>query len=404
MKRSDTVRPRKVSPSPRHAAAGDFLRVFCVFMIGWYHIWQQSWLTPRLQLGSLTVDLYPWVRAGYMFVDLMLMLSGFLLYLPWANDRPPDTPDFYLRRARRILPGYWLCLTVMLLFALTAPDFRDPGRLGLDLAAHLTFTHNLFPFSYTQTRLNAVLWTLAVEVQFYLLLPALAPVFRRRPFACWITMCGAALCFQRGWTQNFSDTSMFVNRLPNMLDAYANGMLAAHLYARFARRRDHRAWIAAAGTALGLLGAWAVLSVVRRQGTYYGDYEGLRLGQMRYRWPLTAGGAAFLLGGSLSFRPIRRVLSNRFVCFLSGLTFNFYMWHQWLAVRLKLWRIPPYAAEAEPNQAGEMPWQWQYTLLCFLAALALSALITYLVEKPAAKRADRWLSKRRRRSLSQAGK
>ncbi|MBQ6123020.1 MAG: acyltransferase family protein [Clostridia bacterium] len=174
---------RRSLPSPQYAAAGDFMRVFCAFMIGWYHIWQQSWLTPTLRLGGLTLDFYPWVRAGYMFVDLMLLLSGFLLYLPWANGKPPETGVYLRRRAARILPGYWLALAVMLAFAVTAPDFDRPALLARDLGAHLAFVHNLFRFSYSQTRLNAVLWTLAVEVQFYLLLPTLAPLFNRRPAA-----------------------------------------------------------------------------------------------------------------------------------------------------------------------------------------------------------------------------
>ena len=89
---------------------------------------------------------------------------------------------------------------------------------------------------------------------------------------------------------------------------------------------------------------------------------------------------------------MRRLCSNRAVRFLSGLSFNFYIWHQWLAVKLKQWRVPPYLAEADPNQAGEMPWQLHYTLLCFAAALILAALITFLVEKPCARRGRRrWL-------------
>ena len=78
-------------------------------------------------------------------------------------------------------------------------------------------------------------------------------------------------------------------------------------------------------------------------------------------------------------------MSNRVVRFLSGISFNFYIWHQWLAVQLKQWRIPPYLAAENPNQAGEMPWQLHYTLLCFAAAILVATLVTYLVEKPAAK-------------------
>ena len=376
---------RPVSAAPRnHAAAGDLLRVFCVFMIGWYHIWQQSWLAPRLRMGPVDVNLTPWVRAGYMFVALMLLLSGFLLYLPYANGKKVSAERFYLRRALLILPSYWLCLLVMLIFTLVTEGVGDLGALARDLAAHLTFTHNLFRVSYLGTRLNGVLWTLAVEVQFYLLLPALAPLFKRHPLICYGAMVGTALCFQRQWTHPMADTSMFINRLPNMLDVYANGMLAAHLYAALARRRDHRGLIAALGTVACVAGAWGALRVVRAQAAI-GNYAALRLGQLDHRFALSACGALFLAGGSLSFAPVRAVLSNRLVRFLSALTFNFYMWHQWLAVRLKLWRIPPYLAPENPNQAGEMPWQLHYTLLCFAAALALSALITYLVEKPCAR-------------------
>ena len=134
-----------------------------------------------LRVGKFTLDMTGPVRAGYMFVDLMLMLSGFLLYLPWANGKERPTGEFYLRRALRILPSYWLCLAVMLVFALADPDFTDAPGLMKDLLAHLGFTHNLFQLSYTHSRLNVVLWTLAVEVQFYLILPALAPAFRKRP-------------------------------------------------------------------------------------------------------------------------------------------------------------------------------------------------------------------------------
>ena len=382
MKTDKRVRP--IAPvDGSHAAAGDLMRVFSVFMVGWYHIWQQSWLSPVIRLGPVTLDMSRPVRAGYMFVDLMLLLSGFLLYLPYANRRERPVREFYARRALRILPGYWFCLAVMLALAVASPDFSDPARLGKDLLAHLTFTHDLFPLSYTQSRLNVVLWTLAVEAQFYLLLPLIAPVFRRRPLVCYGIMVGAALCFQRLWTAPMADTTHFVNRLPNMLDVYANGMLAAHIYAGLAGRKAGRGWIALAGTAVCALAAWGLFAVLSVQAACPG-VEAIRLGQLRHRWLFSALGGAFLVGGSLSFGPVRALLSNRVVRFFSGITFSFYIWHQWLAVRLKAWRIPSYLAE-HPNQVGEMPWQRDYTLLCFAAAILAAMLLTYLLERPAAR-------------------
>ena len=376
---------------PDHTAAGDLLRVLCALMIAWYHIWQQSWLSPVLRVGGLQLDMTCPVRAGYMFVDLMLLLSGFLLYLPYANGSERPARAFYLRRGLRILPGYWFCLAVMLAFALADPNRLPPGRILLDLLAHLGFVHNLFLFTYTNTCLNVVLWTLAVEVQFYLILPALAPAFRKQPLLVWAVMTGAAFSFRCLWTLPMEDTTLFVNRLPNMLDVYATGMLAGHAYARLARVKSRRGLVALLGTLAFAAGLWGLWHLLRDQA-YVSGYDLLRAGQLTRRLPLSLCGAGILLGGSLAFGPLRALCSNRLVRWLSGISFNFYIWHQWLAVKLKAWHIPPYRSEL-PNQAGEQPWQLHYTLLCFLAALALATLLTYLVEKPCARLGQRWLAR-----------
>ena len=385
----ETKEKRKFSavgelPSPDYAAAGDLLRGLSVFFVAWFHIWQQSWLFPRFTLGALTVDLTPPVRVGYIFVDLMLLLSGFLLYLPYANGRERPAREFYPRRALRILPSYWFCLAVMLVFALADPAFHDGKTLVKDLLAHLSFTHNLFLYSLTQTRFNVVLWTLAVEVQFYLLLPLLAPLFRKYPLPVYVLMAGAAVFLRQLICETVEDTTLYVNRLPVMLDVYANGMLAAHIYVRLAARQERRKLIAWVSTLLFFVSIWGILSVVREQAAING-YEAVRRGQYAHRWLFSFWGAVFLVSGSLSVRALRVLCSNRLVLFLSGISYNFYIWHQWLAVRLKLWRIPPYLAEENPNMVGEQPWQLLYTLLCFYAAFVLAVLTTYLIEKPAAR-------------------
>ena len=371
-------------PEPDFAAAGDLLRVICILMVGWYHIWQQSWLSPALKLGGRWLDFTPYVRTGYMFVDMMLAMSGFLCYLPYANERERPAGEFYLRRALRILPSYWLSLLVMLIFSLTDPAITDHGRTALDLLAHLGFVQNLWAFSYTATRMNVVLWTLAVEVQFYLLLPLIAPLFKKRPLITYAVMTGVGLSFMFLWTAPMADTTLFVNRLPNMLVVYANGMLSAHVYARLCRVEKRRGWIALSGLLLMAISVWTAGMILYRQ-SFASGYDALRLGQLRWRWLFSLCASAFLLGGSVTFAPIRSALSHPAMRFLSGVSFNFYIWHQWLAVRLKQWRIPAYQAAENPNMAGEMPWQLHYTLICFAAALALAVLVTYLVEKPGAK-------------------
>lgn len=195
-------------------------------------------------------------------------------------------------------------------------------------------------------------------------------------------MVGVSACFKWQWTMPMADTTLFINRLPNMLDVYANGMLAAHIYAKLARA-NRRTLVAGLGTVAAVIGIVGIFKILDIQARSSG-YEALRAGQLKWRWLLTVFGSAFLVGGSLTFKPLRVLLSNPLVRFFSGISFNFYIWHQYLAVKLKSWHIPSYVSDA-PHRVAEQPWQIQYTLLCFALALAVAILITYLVEKPCAR-------------------
>jgi len=370
-----------------YADAGDFLRVCSVGFVAWFHIWQQSWLNPNLRIGSVTLDFYPLVACGYMFVDLMLLLSGFLLMLGYLSGRIGSWKDFYTARAARIMPSYYLCIAVMLfVFALPGGLYGSGKHMWTDILSHLTFTHNFFYESYIGTRLNGALWTLAVEMQFYLAFPLIAKVFKKRPVSSWLVMTLLSWLLRMYLSYQTRDISIYFNRLGAMLDVYANGMLAAWIYVKLADR-EQKAWQAWLNTALTIGAAMAICHVVRYQ--FYNLRSNNQFGQMLLRSPLTLAGSVFLVCGSRSVVLLRKLLSNRPVRFLSGLTFNFYIWHQFLAVKLKEWRIPFYEGE-NPNQAGLMPWQARYTAVCFLGALALSLAITYLIEKPC----GRWIKRR----------
>ncbi len=366
-----------------YADAADFLRVACVGFIGWYHIWQQSWLNPDLRIGRLHLSFYPLVSCGYMFVDLMLLLSGFLLMLGFLNGRDRRPLDFYRSRAVRILPSYWFCLAVMLfVFALPQKFYASRAELWSDLLPHLTFTHNFFYGSYFFTGLNGVLWTLAVEVQFYLLFPLLVRAFTKKPALTYICMTVFSLLVRLRLCLCEQDVSLYFNRLGTMLDVYANGMLSAMLYVRLGKKPESswQAWLSSLLTVCACIG---IYSIFRRQ-MYSSGMPAIHRGQMTWRYLLGVLGGAFLVCGSRSVRGMRLLFSNRITRFLSGISFNFYIWHQFLAVQLKKWRIPPYTGDA-PNVEAQMPWQRIYTYLCFLAALLAAVSATYLLEKPCAR-------------------
>jgi peptidoglycan/LPS O-acetylase OafA/YrhL len=112
--------------------------------------------------------------AGDTGVTLFFILSGFLLFLPYAKallfDAPwPSLRQFYLRRALRILPAYYVTLFLMIL--IWHREYLHPDHIR-QLFLFLT----LFMDSSADTfkQITGPFWTLAVEWQFYLLLPLLA--------------------------------------------------------------------------------------------------------------------------------------------------------------------------------------------------------------------------------------
>ena len=360
----------------------DGLRVLAIGLVMAFHIWQQSWLSPVIHLGGLRLDLSPLVRTGYLGVDAMLLLSGYLLALPQARGKQLRPIAFYRKRLIRIMPCYLLCVG-MYFFASALPrgEYASAGAMWKDLLTHLTFTHAFFYDTYVATHLNVVLWTLAIEMQFYLIYPLVIRCFQKNCLLTYAAMVLSALLFRR-YAASGERTVMFMNQLPAMLDLYANGMLAACVYKRLseAPQRTAGAWLS---TALAVASAALIYLILGRQLGRQGG-ENVRLGQMLWRFPLSALGGVCLVCASRSIRLLRALLSNRPVRFLSGLSFNFYIWHQFLAVQLKKWHIPPYTGDA-PNREGQQPWQNQYTFCCFAGALVLSLLVTYLVEKPCAK-------------------
>lgn len=134
--------------------------------------------------------------AGGTGVTLFFVLSGFLLFLPYAkallfNGRWPLARAFYVRRALRIMPGYYLSLFLLIL--LTGRQYLHPLNLSsLDHVSFLGFLMNyprqppnvadlsLFmtflmdSSAQTFRQLNGPYWTLATEWQFYMILPLLA--------------------------------------------------------------------------------------------------------------------------------------------------------------------------------------------------------------------------------------
>lgn len=372
----------------------DGFRAVLVFIVSWYHIWQQSWWTPRV--GSVSLDFL--VRSGYMPVDGTILLSGFLLFLPYARhmllgEPYPDWQAFYRKRAARILPSYYFFLAAsFFLIALPWGLYATPQYLVKDVFTHLTFTFTFSAETYIGTPLGAACWTLAIEAQAYLLFPLLARAAVKRPAATFPLMILGSWGFRGYCVWALRDYAMVVNQLPSFLDVYALGMLGSLVYVKLTAHpapRGGRALLRQALATLALIACLAGVVALLKAQASSGGQAAIQQGQMVRRFPYTALLLGVVLALPLSARPIRFLMGNRVMGFLAAISMNYYLIHQVVAVHLKRLGIPA-SVSPTPNQAGEMPWQMYYTYLTFGLSLLLATLVTFLVERPC----GRWLSKR----------
>ena len=114
-------------------------------------------------------------------VPIFFALSGYLLFAPWAKNAAsgvaaPSVRRYAWRRVRRIMPAY--VITVLIAFALY--HFRlggpNPGHTWVGFIRNLTLTQiyaDKYAYSYLHQGLQQM-WSLAVEVSFYVALPLLA--------------------------------------------------------------------------------------------------------------------------------------------------------------------------------------------------------------------------------------
>lgn len=151
-------------------------------------------------LGLLPDTPTPLLDKGRDAVDFFFTLSGFLItyLLLKENARSGDISirKFYLRRALRIWPLYFLLVAVYFsvhAFLYPVYHIRDTNfPFGRSLALYLFFLPNLADVLYNVGLLHP-LWSIGVEEQFYLLWAPLFKWFRRhvgRLIAIAILLCG----------------------------------------------------------------------------------------------------------------------------------------------------------------------------------------------------------------------
>jgi peptidoglycan/LPS O-acetylase OafA/YrhL len=290
--------------------------------------------------------------AGPMGMSLFFALSGYLII---STLRSATIPEFVVKRLARILPlAYLYILLIFLLFGLSKQA----------LPSHLGFFVNYRPDQMTPVTEH--LWSLCVEVHFYIFVTLLATVGGRRSLAL-VWPCCLAITAIRIKQGAYIDIATHLR-----MDEVLAGACIATLPA--SRLRAIPAplviWVLAAG-------AWV--------GTSHPDS-----GWLQYLRPYAAGS---LLAATLSQPP------NRLIALLSGRVFRYIA-----AVSYALYVIHPLTAHGWWNDGSV----WQRYLfkrpLGFALTLAAAHMSTFYWERAWIQAARRWIRSRRVGNLQSVGR
>ncbi len=165
---------RRITDHKRFIPQIDGLRFVAISSVVFVHIYDS------LHRGAIPPPFFIDGDVAKRGVELFFVISGFILGVPFASRYLLKTPkvnlgQYYLRRLTRLEPPYFISLFVCAL-AQYVTSHRSFSDAAPHLAASFFYLHNVI-FGAFVGAVNPVAWSLEIEIQFYVLVPALAMLF-----------------------------------------------------------------------------------------------------------------------------------------------------------------------------------------------------------------------------------
>jgi peptidoglycan/LPS O-acetylase OafA/YrhL len=311
---------------------------------------------PDTAFGTLTAGLIPRTPLTALFI-----VSGFVIYLPTVA-RDGDfgrVSAFAVRRGARILPAYWVVLVIALILLAVVPSTTGLPSVG-SIATHLTFLQTpalLFQPDY-QLGFGVVppVWTLSVEMAFYIVLPFVAVSYYRRPFVGLLIAAAVVVLWRLGATHadgiasafglhiseaaNTRIDTYYASQFPTWAFSIAAGMTAAWCYVKLRDRwapevLTRRAAATAAVAVLALVGL-AFLGgheVLSNRATFNAEFARQSL-VVTLGIPLSL--AALFVAVTLLPSRVQRPVANAPLRWTADISYGIYLIHFaviWFALR-----------------------------------------------------------------------
>lgn len=327
----------------------DFVRAAACLTVLFHHLAQRMKWDADLGPGVEWFRVF--VQMGTFGVAMFFVLSGFLLARPFwlaldKGDEMPSLRTYAMRRAARILPGFWLALTVTFILSITLFGAKLDGQLWLRYLSGFFLVADWHWVTLFPVEINGPLWSISFEVTSYVLRPlGLAGLFLVRGTtgrgwlsrALWLLVIGLALLahwlfvefypidnIRRGWDYGLMGGAKWWMPRYNpfaFFAMFAIGALAAGVQVRWASLRH---WIFDLVSLTGIaLGIWVIALHLGAKV----DASGFGWLGVPYNFPTFQLSVALVLAVTPSSVIVGKLLDNPAVRYVAMISFGIYVWH-----------------------------------------------------------------------------
>ncbi|OGQ55110.1 MAG: glycosyl transferase family 2, partial [Deltaproteobacteria bacterium RIFCSPLOWO2_02_FULL_53_8] len=243
----------------------DLLRFLFAFVVFLVHTYVLS--------GAEALSVLSRLLSSEIAVKSFFVVSGFLIFMSYENSR--DIKSYFVKRARRIYPAYFaiviICAVLGSVFSVsTWGDYFSPQVVKY-VSANLLFLNFLQPNlpglfeSNSLQAVNGALWTLKIEVMFYLFVPLAVIAFRklgRMPVLVTLYICSVIYSVVMEGLARKTGSSFYLElqrQLPGQLAFFIAGAAGYYYFQYLAK---YAAWLVVAAVAAFALQAglpWAAI-------------------------------------------------------------------------------------------------------------------------------------------------
>jgi peptidoglycan/LPS O-acetylase OafA/YrhL len=339
----------------------DHLRAFAAIIVLLFHV-KLSLATWKTSTDYFPI---PIIDQGHVGVFFFMVITGFI-FAHIVGDNEIDVKRFYLNRILRIYPLY--VFLVLLSYYTASPEDRGTLRLLLTL---LPTGDGQPAGTYALT-----MWSLAVEMQFYLLFPFVYPELRKRGWYGYCVLLMALIGLRWFcWRHDGNIHSLTFGTLFGGADCFVIGMMASKIHRRMGKTVIPSWMPLVVFVALNLV----LLALFSEPLFWHVHWGNARLHEwspssLWIIWPTIAGGMfaalmlSYLRAGFTIARPLNATLD-----WLGTISYSIYGWHVAVISVCFGWPLI-------------VPGQWVspylYGPIVLLAAIPVAAVSYYVIERP----------------------